>query len=133
MAMSFDQALGIHPQALKIRTQRAQVLANNMANVDTPDFKARDVDFQAILRGELDLANSQTGMRVTSDKHMAGQTLISDNSLKYRIPLQPSIDGNTVEEQVEHANYMENAMALQASFTFLNSKFRGLLTAIKGE
>ena len=133
MAISFERALGIHPQALKVRTERAQILANNMANVDTPNFKARDLDFKSILRGEADLAQGHTAMRVTSEKHMAGQTLMTDGNLKYRIPLQPSIDGNTVEEQVEHSNYMENTMAFQASFTFLNSKFRGLMTAIKGE
>ena len=133
MAINFDKALGIHQQALQVRTQRAQVLANNLANIDTPNYKARDIDFKGVLRGEAQLSKSKASMQVTNEKHMAGQTISSDNSLLYRIPQQPSIDGNTVEEQIEHSAYMENSMAFQASFTFLNRKFSGLLQAIKGE
>jgi flagellar basal-body rod protein FlgB len=72
-------------------------------------------------------------MNTTSSRHLASQTLSSDNNMMYRTPTQPSIDGNTVEEQVEHAQFMENGLAFQASFTFLNSKFTGLMSAIRGE
>ena len=133
MTISFDQALGIHQQALKLRGQRAEVLANNLANIDTPNYKARDLDFKGILRGEVDLAEGHTSMRVTNSQHMQGQSLTPDTNLLYRIPQQPSIDGNTVEEQVEHSAYMENSLAFQASFNFLNSKFKKLITALKGE
>ena len=102
MTINFDKALGIHQQALQVRTQRAQVLANNLANIDTPNYKARDIDFKGILRGEAQLAESKASMNVTNEKHMAGQELSADTSLLYRIPQQPSIDGNTVEEQIEH-------------------------------
>jgi flagellar basal-body rod protein FlgB len=133
MTINFDKALGIHQQALQVRAQRAQVLANNLANADTPGYKARDVDFKNVLRGQVEMNTSQSSMNVTNDKHINGQTMGSDMNLLYRIPQQPSIDGNTVEEQVEHAAYMENALAFQSSFTFLNSKFKGLMTAIRGE
>ena len=133
MALSFDQALGIHQQALQVRGQRASVLANNLANVDTPGYKARDLDFKGILQGEVALTDGRTAMRTTDSRHFPGQSLSAEAGLLYRTPQQPSIDGNTVEEQVEHAAYMENTLAFQASFTFLNSKFRGLMTAIKGE
>jgi flagellar basal-body rod protein FlgB len=133
MAINFESALGIHQQALQVRGQRASVIANNLANADTPGYQARDVDFKAILSGQTELANGKSTMRVTNAKHMAGQALSADTSLLYRTPQQPSIDGNTVEEQVEHAAFMENSLAFQASFTFLNSKFQGLLRAIKGE
>lgn len=133
MAIGFDNALGIHQQALQVRTQRAQVLANNLANIDTPNFKARDIDFKKILRGEAQLAGMKIAMKSTSTKHLAGQTIELDNSLLYRIPQQPSIDGNTVEEQIEHSAYMENSMAFQASFRFLNGKFTKLMTAVRGE
>jgi flagellar basal-body rod protein FlgB len=133
MAINFEKALGIHEQALRVRGERAQVLANNLANADTPGFKARDIDFKGILQGQSQLSLGSTSMKTTSSGHMAGQTLASDNTMMYRTPTQPSIDGNTVEEQVEHAQFMENGLAFQASFTFLNSKFTGLMTAIKGQ
>ncbi len=133
MAINFDKALGIHQQALQVRSQRAQVLANNLANADTPGYKARELDFKGILRGEAQLMDAKAAMRVTDGQHIAGRSLSADTSLLYRTPQQPSIDGNTVEEQVEHAAYMENNLAFQASFTFLNSKFSGLMTAIRGE
>ncbi len=133
MAINFDKALGIHQQALQVRGQRAQVLANNLANADTPGYKARELDFKGILRGESQLMDTKASMQVTNSQHLVGQSLSADTSLLYRTPQQPSIDGNTVEEQVEHAAYMENNLAFQASFTFLNSKFSGLMTAIRGE
>jgi len=133
MAINFDKALGIHQQALEVRAQRAQVLANNLANADTPGYKSRDIDFKGILQGQVELTQSKSTMRMTNDKHITGQALSSDMSNLYRVPQQPSIDGNTVEEQVEHAAFMKNNMDFQASFTLLNRKFTGLLRAIKGE
>lgn len=133
MAINFDKALGIHPQALQVRGQRAQVLANNLANADTPGYKARDLDFKGVLQGQVELSNSKSAMQVTDKQHIAGQALTADNASLYRVPQQPSLDGNTVEEQVEHAAFMENNLAFQASFTLLNKKFSGLMTAIRGE
>jgi flagellar basal-body rod protein FlgB len=133
MTINFDKALGIHEQALQVRSQRAQVLANNLANADTPGYKSRDIDFKGILQGQVDIAKSGTPMKVTNNKHMAGQGLSSDMNTLYRIPQQPSLDGNTVEEQIEHAAFMKNNLDFQASFTLLNRKFTGLLKAIKGE
>lgn len=134
MAISFDRALGIHEQALQVRGARAEVLANNLANTDTPNYKAQDLDFQAVLAGKVSAQSSRMSMAVTNEAHKRGVTITTgDDALKYRVPTQPSIDGNTVEESVEHAEYMRNALSFQASFTFLNSKFRGLLSAIRGE
>lgn len=133
MSINFTRALGIHEQALQVRAQRAEVLANNMANADTPGYKARDMDFKGILRGEVQSTASHAMMRTTNGQHIQGQQLQMDTDLLYRTPQQPSIDGNTVEDQVEHAAYMENNLAFQASFTFLNSKFRGMMTALRGE
>ena len=134
MAINFDDALGIHQQALKVRVRRAAILANNLANTDTPHFKARDIDFKGILRGEsLRLSASKTSLIETDHQHISGQALTSNNDLLYRVPNQPSIDGNTVEEQVEHAAYMSNALEFQSSFQFLNSKFKKLTSALRGE
>jgi flagellar basal-body rod protein FlgB len=131
MAISFDNALGIHPSALGVRVQRAEIIANNLANADTPGFKSRDIDFKAILNNEADKYSS-VKMDKTSDGHMDG-LMSPDQGLKFRNPHQPGIDGNTVETQVEHTEYMQNAMRYQATFQFLNSKFKGLSGAIKGE
>ena len=133
MAFNLDKALGIHQQALKLRTQRAQVLANNLANADTPGYQARDIDFKSILQGHQALMQGGAAMEVTNNQHMLGQVLSNEMNTLYRIPQQPSVDGNTVEEQVEHAAFMENNLAFQASFMFLNKKFTGLMSAIRGE
>ncbi|GGY66323.1 flagellar basal body rod protein FlgB [Marinobacter zhanjiangensis] len=133
MAISFDNALGIHEQALVARSQRAEVLANNLANADTPGFKARDVDFQAMLDKATE-ASQGMSMERTHQSHMdvsAGAG--SSNELLYRLPHQPSIDGNTVDAQQEQTRFMRNAMDFQASFQFLNSKFSGLSKAITGQ
>lgn len=135
MSISFDSALGIHPQALSFRSQRAEVLANNLANADTPNYKARDLDFASVLAAQSDKAQHGTfATTLTNSRHIeADGVSLSDESLKYRIPSQPSLDQNTVDAQVEQANYAQNATQFQASFTFLNSKFKGLMTAIRGE
>ena len=132
MAISFDSALGIHEKALHVRAKRAEVLASNLTHANTPGYKARDIDFKAILRGEM--SASKAGMAATNSRHFgAGATDMVNPELLYRMPLQPSLDGNTVEEQVEMSRFAQNSMDFQASFQFLNSKFKGLKNAIKGE
>lgn len=135
MGISFNSALGIHQEALHIRTKRAEILANNLANSETPHFKAQDVDFQSALRLQLErTGNKGVDMYTSQQGHISGGSEITnDESLLYRSPQQASIDGNTVEEHVEHAEYMKNALDFQASFQFLNGKFKGLMTAIRGE
>ena len=130
-ALGFENSLGIHDNALLVRSERSSIIANNLANADTPGFKARDIDFNAILRGEVD-RQSSLSVDKTNDRHIPGRE--SDGWEKlYRHPLQPSIDGNTVEENVENKNFTENAMAYNASFEFLNGKFKGLTGALRGE
>ncbi|MDO3385085.1 flagellar basal body rod protein FlgB [Gilvimarinus sp. SDUM040013] len=132
MAISFDQALGVFEPALKLRSQRAEVLANNLANADTPGFKARDFDFSGALA---EASKSQPfAMAKTANAHMnAFGADASAHSLAYRTPHQPSIDGNTVEDQVEHAEFMKNALEFQTSFMMLNKKFKGLSKALTGQ
>lgn len=134
MAINFNTALGIHESALRLRGQRAEVLAENLANADTPNYKARDIDFKAMLQGQQALQGRGLDMNTSNDKHRGGgATLFPEDDLLYRNPLAPSVDGNTVEAHVEHAKYMENSLAFQSSFTFLNGKFKGLMSAIRGE
>ncbi|MDX1341017.1 MAG: flagellar basal body rod protein FlgB [Reinekea sp.] len=130
-ALGFQNSLGIHDNALLVRSERSSVLANNLANADTPGFKARDIDFKAILRGEV-AKQTSLHMNETNDRHIPGRAHDEWEKL-YRHPLQPSIDGNTVEENVENKEFTENAMAYNASFEFLNGKFKGLTGALRGE
>lgn len=129
-SINFSNALGIHEQALHLRSQRAEVLANNLANANTPGFKARDLDFAAILSEQK--AEVATPHR-THSRHMTLGGGGGDGDLLYRTPNQPSIDGNTVEEHQEMARFAKNAVDYEASFNFLSGKFRGLTKAIKGE
>jgi flagellar basal-body rod protein FlgB len=129
--MNFDTAFGIHDQAVRVRAQRAQVLAANMANADTPGYKARDFDFNAVLRNEM-----QRPVRLVSThpNHVhADRGVVASTQMGYRIPQQPSLDGNTVEIEREQSAFSENAMRYEASLRFLDSKVKGLLRAIKGQ
>lgn len=129
-SINFSNALGIHDNAMQIRSKRAEVLANNLANADTPGFKARDFDFQKILREQ---APSQSlAMKATNHGHLVGSRSSSDD-LMYRTPSQPSIDGNTVDTQIEQALFARNSLDYNASFEFLSSKFKGLKGALRGE
>lgn len=116
MSISFDRALGAHPQALQLRLTRAGLLSNNLANVDTPNFKAKDIDFAAEMQRVKQPFQHSTATR-----------------LKYRLPYQPSADGNTVELNVEQAAFAQNSMDYQMSLTFLKMKFSGLRSAIEGK
>ncbi|WP_166263733.1 flagellar basal body rod protein FlgB [Marinobacter caseinilyticus] len=131
MAISFDSALGIHEQALQARVKRAEVQANNLANADTPGFKARDIDFQAMLQQAT--ASQGLQMQTSHEGHMGLGGGTEGSELLYRQPHQPSLDGNTVDAQQEQSRFMRNAMDYQASFQFLNSKFTGLTKALTGQ
>lgn len=133
MSINFENALGIHEQALQVRAQRAEVLANNLTNVNTPNYKARDIDFRKVLSDSMDTGAGSLAMNTTHGRHQLSEGMGSSGEEMYRVPSQPSIDGNTVEEHVEHAEYMRNTLQFQASFTFLNSKFKGLMSAVRGE
>lgn len=133
MAISFDKVTGFHEDALKLRTQRAELLANNIANADTPGFKARDVDFNAVLQARLSQQKSGLDVAKTNQQHMSFKDDARSGKLMYRNPVQPAIDGNTVDTQTEIVQFTKNAMDFQSSFLFLNSRFKGLTTAIKGE
>ncbi|RMD68806.1 MAG: flagellar basal body rod protein FlgB [Gammaproteobacteria bacterium] len=124
--IDFDKALGIHAQALLLRAQRTEVLAANLANADTPRYLARDMDFQALL----DKSQRHLELSRTHEAHLSPA---ADSGLLYRIPLEPAIDGNTVDPQVEKAAFLENAMRYQATLSFLDGRIKGLLSAIRGE
>ena len=133
MPISFERAFSIHDDALLLRGRRSSILASNIANVDTPDYKARDIDFGAMLRSANRQHSGQMVLASTHRDHIAAQPGITEPALMYRNPLHPSLDGNSVDAHVEQAKFAENAMLYQTSFTFLNGKVSGLMKALKGE
>lgn len=130
MAINFDTALGIDPRALVLREKRGEILAANLANADTPEFKARDLDFKSVLKRS---TPSGVALEQTNAGHITPQQQAFGGNLMYRNPHQVSLDGNTVEPQLEQARYAENAVQYQASLQFINSRFSGLMTALKGQ
>lgn len=136
MPMNFDAALGIHADALKVRSQRAELLAANLANADTPNFKAQDIDFRQALNNAMDNGAS-TKMKTTHQNHIPFTGGAGSNGqlapVQYRMAMQDSLDGNTVDEQVEQSQFMQNAVQYQASLEFLGGKFSSLTKALKGQ
>jgi flagellar basal-body rod protein FlgB len=136
MPTSLDQYIGVHAAALDVRGRRTELIANNLANADTPGYKARDIDFrEAMARAAGEKTTQGVHLTTTQPGHIGGTTSADASTgadLKYRTPLAPSLDGNTVDSQLEQAAFAENAVRYQATLTFLGNKFRGLLTAITG-
>lgn len=129
--MNAENILGIHLQAVRVRSERAGILAQNMANADTPGYQARDIDFQSLIEKA---GNDGVPLATTRASHLGGGNGAVDSSqLKYRRPLQASLDGNTVDMQTERAEFMQNALMYQTSLQFLNGRIKGLMTAIRGE
>ena len=129
MPSNIDQVFGVHAQALQLRARRGELIASNLANADTPNYKARDVDF----RHALDNAQSATAMQANHASHISHANASGHTSTLYRVPNQSSLDGNTVDTQLESAKFSENAVRYQTTLRFLNGKISGLMKAIKGE
>jgi len=133
MRFNLDKAMGIHETALYVRARRSAVLTSNLANSDTPDYKARDIDFKQVLKNAEGM-KSGGGMQMTNSKHMqVGGYNAATAELLYRQPFQASLDGNTVDAQIEKAKFAENSMQYQSSLNFLTGKFKALTLAIKGQ
>lgn len=132
MSISIDKAIGIHDQALFVRGRRLEILASNMANADTPNYKARDIDFRAALTEAEELRLSVNLSR-THERHIEGDKTARLEDALYRVPSQPSLDGNTVDPQLEQAAFTQNTVQYQASLEFLNRKISGLRSALRGE
>ena len=133
MTISFDKAFGVYESAIKLRSQRANLLAGNMANADTPNYKARDIDFHQALKDQRSY-KTQSNPGITHQNHMQVSQFDSGSAERmYRIPNQPSVDGNTVDEHTEHAEFMQNTLEFQVAFQVLNSSIKGISKAIRGE
>ena len=130
MAINFDTALGIEPKVLAFREKRSEILAANLANADTPNFKARDLDFKSILKQSV---ASGVSMERTQVGHITPQQQVFGANLMYRNPSQASLDGNTVEANAEQARYAENSVQYQASLHFIGGDFADLMTSLRGQ
>jgi flagellar basal-body rod protein FlgB len=114
-----DQLFGVHGKALELRSQRLSLLASNIANASTPGYKARDIDFEAALRD-------------ATDKGESVQHAVT-GSMGYRVPLQPSLDGNTVELSTEQTLFAENAVKYSTTLSFLEARLNTITRALRGE
>ena len=135
MLNRLDDMLSFHTQALRVRDQRQQVLASNIANADTPNYKARDLDFRSALQGALNGAVSSggTALATTTPGHLPGNPgSAADAGLLYRTPSQGSVDGNTVDMDAERAAFADNAIHYEFNLTRIGQQIKGLLAVIQG-
>lgn len=128
MSNPISNYLGVHAAALPLREQRMQLIASNLSNADTPNYKAKDLDFQAALENA---AARAAPLRTTSELHL--NLLDATPRTFERDGVQPSLDGNTVDADTERAAYGRAALEYRASLSFIESKVRTMLTAITGQ
>ncbi|ETX10429.1 flagellar basal body rod protein FlgB [Marinomonas ushuaiensis DSM 15871] len=130
MAISFASAFAGHDKTLEFRSARAAVLANNIANADTPNFKARDITFDSLLSNE----SSKLQLAGSNARHMSAEGSLSesDGGLLFRNASQPALDGNNVDMQREQAEYAQNSLQFDTSFMFLDRKISGMRKALTG-
>jgi flagellar basal-body rod protein FlgB len=131
MPFNFEAIVGSHEKALYMGARRTKILAANIANADTPGYKARDLDFKAAFNKA---SNATAPLKTTSQYHIqpAGLTMAGGEVL-YRVPSQPSLDGNTVDTQIEQAKFAENAVRYQTTLRFLGGRFKGIINALRDE
>lgn len=129
---SLDSAFGIHEPALEVRSKRAELLASNLANADTPNYRARDIDFKAVLSGYQAQGHAEF-MRTTNARHLGSGEEGVDGALLYRNPSQASIDGNSVDPQVEKAAYLDNSIHYQTTLTIIDGRIKTLRKALRGD
>ena len=123
-----DKALGVHGQALSLRSRRMELLGLNIANSDTPNFKAKDVDFKSVLQ-----ATASGALNVTNKAHLPLTDSGSPDGEVYRIPYDVSFDGNTVEMNVEQAKFGQAAADYQATLNILENRLGGIRKALRGD
>jgi flagellar basal-body rod protein FlgB len=136
MPLSLDSYLGVQQDALKVQSKRMEVLAKNLANVDTPNYKAQDIDFKTAL-AQAGAPGAALPLATTTSNQIGNSATTGDidtsGALKYRVPLAPSLDGNTVDAQMEQAAFADNTVRYQATLTFLSGSLKDLMTAITGQ
>ncbi|MCW8929500.1 MAG: flagellar basal body rod protein FlgB [Gammaproteobacteria bacterium] len=137
MAVSFDSYLGGLDDALVLRGRRSEIIASNIANADTPGYKAKDIDFKSAMSNAMgtgsEFKKDSLKMATTDSKHIKMSQGAFSNDVMYRNPYQPSLDGNTVDSGVEKTEFTKNSVHYSATLRFLTGKFQGLTKAIKGQ
>jgi flagellar basal-body rod protein FlgB len=141
MIGKLDEALGFQEAALSLRAQRQQLLASNIANADTPNYKARDIDFNQALQQAVSKGTPQAaGLLRTSAAHLAPTagagnaiaTIAGSTPLMYRTVQQGAVDGNTVDMDVERNQFTDNALRYEAGVTLISAQIKNLLSVIQG-
>jgi flagellar basal-body rod protein FlgB len=129
-----DQFMGFHETALSLRGQRQQMISSNIANADTPNYKARDIDFSAAMSQALNRnGGASAELTKTAAAHLNSQGSVGGTPALYRPTIQGSVDGNTVDMDVERNQFTDNAISYEASLTMLNMQIRNILSAIQGQ
>jgi len=132
-ASRLDREVDFHAQALNLRAYRQQLLSSNIANADTPNYKAVDINFEQELKRITSRRSDALTLQATQKNHLQAR---SGNSLgahvQYRTDVQPNIDGNTVNLDVERAKLAENAFRYENTVRTISGQFRTLLSAIRG-
>lgn len=132
MIDKLDAAFRFNQEALNLRARRQEVLSSNIAHADTPNYKARDIDFSSTLTQAVERGRQSVSLATTSSRHLAGEaTVMNDAELLYRVPTQSSIDGNTVDMDAERINFAENAVRYESSLTVLSGRIKSMLSAIQ--
>ena len=130
MVGKINSALDFQQAALGLRAQRQQVLAGNIANADTPNYKARDFDFATALKEAVaGRSGGSLALDTTAPAHLPGTLAASPARMMYRTPAQPSVDGNTVDMDLERAEFSENAVRYEAGLTFITHQIKMMLSA----
>lgn len=132
MAISIDNVFGIHENAMNLQSRRAQLLAQNLANSDTPGYKAKDIDFKSALKSA-ENGGVKAPLNATQSGHIQPDGYFMGVEQLYRQPMQASLDGNTVEPHVEMAEFTENSMRYLMTLRFMSGRINGMLSAIRGE
>ena len=132
MALSLNNLFGIHENAMALQSRRAQLLAQNLANSDTPGYKAKDIDFDAAMKS-VSKGQFQPPLKSTNQKHIQPSGYSLGVEEMYRSPTQPSLDGNTVEPHVEMSEFTDNSMRYLMTLRIMSGRVSGMLSALRGE
>lgn len=132
MAISIDKVFGIHENAMHLQSRRAQLISQNLANSDTPGYKAKDIDFKTAMKSAAN-GTMQAPLKATQAGHIQPKGFFMGNEQLYRQPMQPSLDGNTVEPHVEMSEFTENSMRYLMTLRIMSGRINGMLTALRGE
>ncbi len=124
-----DKIFGLTERALQMSEDRAVLLTNNVVNSSTPHYKAKDIDFNGILQG----LKQDTNLSATNSRHLPASNQLGGAKVLYRIPHQMNLDGNTVDDEIERKNFLENSLRYQVGLTFVQNKSDQLMKALKGE